>query len=479
LILRIVAASVALVFAGVVGACTLLDSPSQCATDGDCARFAARCDLAQGICAPLAGATGATGSGDGSTTAAPLPDDVPLPPECNQTPKPIGNPSAGLAPLGVAAPDGGAATITTALTLGCDKDWLLEGHLVVPAGATLTIAAGTTIKAKPGTNAAIVVQKGGRILANGQRSAPVVMTVDSPAPNPGDWRGLFVLGNGPRTGNAPYEDDPLLSFGGEANEDDSGVLSFVRLEYSAKGLVLGALGSNTRIDSVEVRRTADNCFSFLGGTASASHLVCQQPADDHFELADGYTGRLQHVFGLGVADGDRHHGMVIEGGGTAPVLYNVTLAGRTPATTGQSYAIVVRNGGRFDANNLLLTGWFGGLDVTGAIGTPIALRGSIAFANRTNPAHVEDGGAGTGPIENDDNGFDEVGFFRNPENANQETDPKLVDGFAATAPKPWPQAALTTGARTPPAGFDPAAHVGAFKDATDDWLSGWTRFDAR
>ena len=46
--------------------------------------------------------------------------------------------------------------------------------------------------------------------------------------------------------------------------------------------------------------------------------------------------------------------------------------------------------------------------------------------------------------------------------------------------KTTPAAALTVGARTPPNDgfFDTtAAYVGAFRDGTDDWLSGWARFD--
>jgi hypothetical protein len=459
-------------------ACTLLEQPAQCASDADCSKFSARCDVDKAICvAPTntsdVSATTPDGGATESGAAEPGPTtQPPPPPECMVATKPQASATETLA-LGAS----GASELTQALTLGCDKDWTLTGTLLVKAGATLTIAAGTTIRARKGTTAAIIVQPGGRIVAEGQRNAPIVLTVDDPAPVPGDWRGLFVLGNAPRNGTAPYDDDPLLAFGGTAIEDDSGVLSFVRVEYSAEALVLGGVGRKTRIDSLFVRRTADNCYAIVGGNADAKHLVCQEPVDDHFELAQGYTGRLQFVYGQRVAAGANHHGLLIDGAGTAPVLYNVTLCGQTPATNGESYAIVVRNGARFEANNAVLTGWFGGIEGLNAVGAPNLLRGSVAFANATNPVHAEVAG-GVGPLADDDNGFDELALWADGDNS--VADPQLGSCTAAIDPKPFPAASLTAGARTPPAEFfeTTASYAGAFKDATDTWLSGtWARFD--
>ena len=47
-------AALAVVSAGLSAvACSLLDDPQQCATDGDCARFGAVCDTTQAVCVPL------------------------------------------------------------------------------------------------------------------------------------------------------------------------------------------------------------------------------------------------------------------------------------------------------------------------------------------------------------------------------------------------------------------------------------------
>ncbi len=458
--------------AATAGACALLDDPQQCATDGDCAQFGAVCDLKQAVCVPRAEGDGAVPANE---TTAPQTDatlDAPaLDPACTVSPKPVASATTGLPP----GPDGGAQ-LANALTLGCEKDWTLEGHLVVPSGTTLTIAAGTTIKAKKGTNAAIVVLPGGRIVAQGQQAAPIVFTVDDPAPAAGDWRGVFLLGRAPRNGTAPYQDDPLLTHGGDAPDDDTGVLGFVRIEYAQNGLFLGALGNKTTIDSVQVRFSNDNCFTFNGGTVSAKHLVCQFAADEQFELQERYTGRLQFLFGQKTATGDGHNGVLSDGANTFPVIYNATFCGEAQLENVRGYGMLIRNDTKLDANNIVLTGWFSGLDTTGTLGTPLQLRSAISFGNVQNPVIDEDGGAGASA--DDDNGVSELDIFR--DGGGRDTNPNLVGCHDSKNPQPWPTAPLTTGARTPPNDgfFDTAAsYIGAFKDANDSWMAGWTRFD--
>jgi hypothetical protein len=42
----------------------------------------------------------------------------------------------------------------------------------------------------------------------------------------------------------------------------------------------------------------DDSFEFFGGTADASNLVSFESGDDHFDLSEGYRGRLQNLIGL-------------------------------------------------------------------------------------------------------------------------------------------------------------------------------------
>jgi len=69
--------------------------------------------------------------------------------------------------------------ITSNLTLDASKMWLLKGRVSVVAGVTLTIPAGTIIKASAGTGAdasSLIISRGAKIEANGTEEAPIVMT---------------------------------------------------------------------------------------------------------------------------------------------------------------------------------------------------------------------------------------------------------------------------------------------------------------
>jgi len=430
-----------------IAACAILDEPAQCAMDDDCAGFGAVCDTAQAICVPR-GTLEPTGSdaSPGTSDAATTPDatTTPLPSACNVSPKPTGNPTAGLAP----SADGGGGRVAGSLTLGCEMDWILEGQLVVPSGATLTLQAGTKVLAKKNAGAMIVVEGGGRIVAEGQRDAPVVLTVDDPAPAAGSWNGLFI--------------------NGAAANDDSGVLSFVRIEYAQSGIMFQNVGQKTKVDSIQVRHSNDACFTFFGGNVDAKHLVCQVAADEQFEFGQGYKGRLQFLYGQrsGVAGGN-HNGILSANPGTSPTIYNATICGLATPPTVANYGLFWRDGAGFDANNVILSGWYGTLEATGALGNA-QLRASRSFNNGPNV----DGDGG-----DDDNGFDEMGFFR--DGGNSEANPNIVDCYNQGAPKPWPNA-MIGGARKPPADgfFDEAAqYIGAFKGENDGWMKGaWVKF---
>lgn len=449
-------------------ACTeLFEEAVQCKSPRDCEKFSAQCDLAQGICVPFGSLPGEEAGIDAPIATEDASDGPVLPDPCAVNPKPTA------AVPSMATADAGDSEITGSITLDCSKDWILRDRVLVRSGATLIIEPGTTIRAD--ANAAIVIRPGGKILAEGQRERPIVMTPNKAAdPQPGDWRGLFVLGAAPPTGT--YGGDTAYAWGGTTAADSSGTLEFVRIEYAGDGLVLGGVGSGTKIDHVQVRKPGDNCFVLTGGRFSAKHLVCQYPIDEMFEISAGYQGRLQFLYGQKVnLTGAGHNGLLVDQN-AFPTVYNATLCGEDQAN--QSYGFHFRNNGRFDVNNAIFTGWLGAVEATGALGTPLLMRGSLAYANTANPAAAEtDGGAGN--AADDDNGFDEVGFFGDG-GTNKTTNAGLVACFDPNNPQPWPPAALTTDAVKPPTdGFfdDTATFIGAFRDANDAWMKGaWVRF---
>ena len=72
-------------------------------------------------------------------------------------------------------------SITEDLTLDPTVDYKLTGSLLVKAGATLTIPAGTEIVAKPSPESYIIIEKGAKIDVKGTAADPVVMTSENQA----------------------------------------------------------------------------------------------------------------------------------------------------------------------------------------------------------------------------------------------------------------------------------------------------------
>lgn len=456
----------------------LFEDPQQCAFDRDCTRFgpSVTCDITRKVCVEDSVAT-RDGGVDGSSV--PTPDagdgfDASTPPSCDISPKPV----ADVPGATTDTAQGPQKDVTTSLTLDCSKDWRLAGRLVVKAGATLTIQPGTKILADKQTNAGIVVQPGARIVARGTSDKPIVITSAVSPATSGDWRGVFVLGNAPPGGGVLVNGDPVLNYGGNVADDESGALEFVRIEYSASGLTLAGVGSKTLVDNVEILRPNDNCFVINGGRVNTKHLVCEAPVDEMFELGNGYQGKMQFLFGFKTGPGGGHNGFLTDN--AYPTVYNATMCGDNVAREG--YGLVFRNGSRLEMNNAIFSGWATGIDAVGGLGTPIEIRNSIVADNATNPAFAEDAGIAdqNSPLFDDDNGFDEIAHLADGNRANRASSAGLVNCYDVAAPQPYPATALG-GARTPPNDgfFDPTAtYVGAVKDPNDAWIRGrWLRFE--
>ena len=113
--------------------------------------------------------------------------------------------------------------------------YLLKGWCYVADGATLVIEAGTVIKGDNETRAALIVEPGGQIIARGTAELPIVFTSEK-APGqrkPGDWGGLILCGNARNNqGIMQVEGGPRTMHGGNKDTDNSGILSYVRIEFA-------------------------------------------------------------------------------------------------------------------------------------------------------------------------------------------------------------------------------------------------------
>jgi len=220
--------------------------------------------------------------------------------------------------------------ITASRTLRADTTYTLKGFIHVTNGATLTIQAGTVVKGDFNTvGSALYVMRGAKIQAIGTADAPIVFTSSRPAGarQPGDWGGIVIVGNAPinRTGSivldgtgsdgatqASGKNYQIVYSGGSSPADNSGTLSYVRVEFagyaplggtSGSGFTFAAVGSATHVSYLQSVASAGDGFKFLGGAPDGDHLVAYESGDDMFSMADGFSGRLQYLLGYNAPSG--------------------------------------------------------------------------------------------------------------------------------------------------------------------------------
>jgi hypothetical protein len=207
--------------------------------------------------------------------------------------------------------------ITSDRTLYADTVYTISGFIKVTNGATLTIQPGTRIEGDFDViGSSLFILRGARIVANGTAQNPIVFTSSRPVGQrrPGDWGGLIIVGNGiiNRTSPANIEGtgtdvtlNPSQNYaGGTNNGDNSGTLRYVRIEYAGfptapnqelNTLTMAAVGSGTTIEYVQALLGLDDSFEWFGGAVDARYLVSYEPADDHFDMSEGYVGRVQYA----------------------------------------------------------------------------------------------------------------------------------------------------------------------------------------
>jgi len=188
----------------------------------------------------------------------------------------------------------------------------LDGWVYVDAGVTLTIEPGTIIR---GTNKSVLsVERGAKMMAVGTRTQPIVFTSNQGTGfrSNSDWGGLVLNGYGVNNlpgGSGIAEGGIGSEYGGSNNEDNSGVLNYVRIEFpgyevatgsEVNGLTLNSVGNGTRIEYVQVSYSGDDGFEWFGGAVNAKYLVSYRTEDDDFDTDNGYCGMVQ--FGLILRD---------------------------------------------------------------------------------------------------------------------------------------------------------------------------------
>ncbi|WP_345975029.1 hypothetical protein [Sulfurimonas sp. HSL3-7] len=196
-----------------------------------------------------------------------------------------------------------------------DKFWALKGevHIGIDSKeeARLVIDPGTTVFGKTGADF-LIVTRGSQIIAEGTSSQPIIFTSMKDAAGllstPGDWGGIAIAGYGPT--NAGKEErfefsNTDVRFGGDNEEDNSGILKYVQIRYAGNevrpgeelnGLSLGGVGRKTTIDYVEVYNGKDDGIEAWGGNVNMKHIILIGNGDDNLDFDHGYRGNIQYVY---------------------------------------------------------------------------------------------------------------------------------------------------------------------------------------
>lgn len=311
----------------------------------------------------------------------------------------------------------GQFTRTGGVHITTDETWSglvkLDGWVYVDAGATLTIEPGTIIRA---TNKSVLsVERGGKIMAAGTKAQPIVFTSLQGAGfrANSDWGGLVINGFGINNlpgGTGVAEGGIGSEYGGSNNEDNSGVLTYVRIEFpgyevatgsEVNGLTLNSVGRGTLIDYVQVSYSGDDGFEWFGGAVNLKHIISYRTEDDDFDTDNGFAGMVQ--FGLilrdpSIVDTDTANAFESDNNSSGTELTPVTKAifsnisafgaskdqatwAGNPQNHKDGAAMRIRRASRLSIYNSLFLGWGKGVRLESSFTHHAALSDELAVKN--------------------------------------------------------------------------------------------------
>ncbi len=401
---------------------------------------------------------------------------------------------------------------TGTVTWTSNNTYLLDGFVFVNDGQVLTIEAGTVVKGKAGQGenaSALIVARGGKIMADGTAEAPIIFTAEADDLNgsvadldDGLWGGVIILGKA-RTNTVPTEQQiegiPQTEqrgvYGGNDDTDNSGILRYVSIRHGGtdigegneiNGLTLGAVGSETTIEFIEVFANKDDGVEFFGGAPRLSHVVVAFCGDDSFDYDQGYRGYGQYWAAIqGFERGDRlgeHDGGTDPETGqpyATPTIYNVTYVGRGDGAGKRTITFRDNAGGHY--SNSIFYNQEKGIDIELLVDEcsysrfdddNLTLKNNIFYHITADP--IFSVSAGDGVSEDDINSSNAMLAAYFTDAGNEVSDPgftldglsfkiiptKDVSGNMDNYPSEW---------------FETVNYKGAF-DPSSNWADGWTLF---
>jgi len=393
--------------------------------------------------------------------------------------------------------------ISANTTLSAGNTYILKGGVYIRPGYTLTIGKGVTIKsdAVDASTAFLLIEPGAKIMAEGTATEPIVMTSGKATQMEQDWGGLIICGKAPvnRGATVASEMGDGVSYGGTDANDNSGIIRYVRVEYTGKkqtatqehnGITFEGVGAGTTVEYISSYRGGDDGFEFFGGTVNVKYAVVYGAQDDMFDWTYGWKGNAQFLLGIqnsntgAVAD----RGIEADNSGndntaapySEPTLSNVTLVGSltaktgddplTATETGKTIGIKLREGTKGKLHNFVVYNFSNGVDVEhdGTLANMTA--GSLVIKNsdisnikpwvfkHTTPA------GGTRPVWTGVNAFIAAGYSNTVVDAS--TTPSYISNVYVGS--------TVTGAVNPTtlgAFFTAANYKGAVESSSNNWVT--------
>ncbi len=434
------------------------------------------------------------------------------------------NPKSGVAKL--------SGTMSADRTLSADTTYTLSGFVQVASGATLTIEPGTKIVGDPDVpGSSLWILRGAKIDAEGTADAPIVFTSgwEPGSRKPGDWGGIIIIGNGVinRTADPIFTEGPTDASqnyaGGTSNDDDSGILKYVRIEFAGYDVSNGggqelnslssyAVGRGTTYDYIQSMAGLDDSFEFFGGAVSLRHAVSYESGDDHFDWSEGYQGHsqfliafqstvLQPAAGAGTVSSDPRgfegDGCEVEKAGctyantpySMPVWANFTVIGPGPgvfAKTDGNGAVVRRGSGGTFVNGVIAR-WPGvGISIRDAESEALLGVDSLMVRNvilAENGSNFEPVGTNFGSeLDDPANDIQSLADAGSAAALFNSLDPASLD-FAPASGSAAASGGLTTfpsvlADRVSGDGIVGTSYIGAIDPAGPKWYEGWTAYNA-
>lgn len=419
--------------------------------------------------------------------------------------------------------------------------YLLKGWVYIAEGAKLRIPAGTVIKGDKQTKAALIIEPGGYVEMKGTKNEPIVMTSEEAPGRrkPGDWGGLIICGKAPNnngTLNQQIEGGPRTKHGGTVADDNSGIFQYLRVEFAGypfepdkeiNGITFGSVGSGTTVDHLQVSYSSDDSYEWFGGTVNCKYLVAYKGWDDEFDTDNGFSGNVEYCLSIRdpkIADKSQSNGFESDnnasGSATATPMTSahfshVTFIGPGAAKNNFDYATCNTtdyiNGNSMNGNGADLGLYQSAMQIrrssklnvknTLAVGYPVGL--IIDGEKGSTPQFAKDGlftleniiFAGMGVIGSDGNKIYKDQYSADGKNITDATRVSFSNEFFMNAAGTYTTSINNKVMEESALGLtDPAntgqnycpgtvisdgngGYIGAFRDASDNWLEGWTNFD--